>query len=195
MYIFIYLFISIAIHVRHNTNQRSVRNKYFSGKRCAFPTYSTPASGTVSSAFLLGKTLLPRPDNSFFFFFLSICNDTPWRPFLKGCSPFSRFSQQKKKKTLLQHKVVCVFIKRKNLSTVCHKSPIVSCVFIPLSFSLFRSLAATAKRNLREIERCCTTKMRELFLRTTATQKRDMRLRQSTEIKKKKEDMCRARPA
>lgn len=92
----------------------------------------------------------------------------------------------KKKKTLLQHKVVCVFIKRKNLSTVCHKSPIVSCVFIPLSFSLFRSLAATAKRNLREIERCCTTKMRELFLRTTATQKRDMRLRQSTEIKKKK---------
>ena len=132
----------------------------------------------------------------FFFFFLSICNDTPWRPFLKGCSPFSRFSQQKKKKTLLQHKVVCVFIKRKNLSTVCHKSPIVSCVFIPLSFSLFRSLAATAKRNLREIERCCTTKMRELFLRTTATQKRDMRLRQSTEIIiKKKEDMCRARPA
>ena len=69
MYIFIYLFISIAIHVRHNTNQRSVRNKYFSGKRCAFPTYSTPASGTVSSAFLLGKTLLPRPDSSFFFFF------------------------------------------------------------------------------------------------------------------------------
>lgn len=67
MYIFIYLFISIAIHVRHNTNQRSVRNKYFSGKRCAFSTYSTPASGTVSSAFLLGKTLLPRPDSSFFF--------------------------------------------------------------------------------------------------------------------------------
>lgn len=99
MYIFIYLFISIAIHVRHNTNQRSVRNKYFSGKRCAFPTYSTPASGTVSSAFLLGKTLLPRPDSSFFFF-LSICNDTPWRPFLKGCSPFSRFSQQKKKKNI-----------------------------------------------------------------------------------------------